>query len=70
MDEILSLVENLTKDAACKIKLDSDQKHILDSYVVAFMTLVNQEATLGRELMDKCLNNLDSRWDNLFEVTE
>ena len=70
MDEVLLLIEDLTKGVDHKIKLDSNQKNILNSYVLAFMTLASQEELLGKKLSELCLDNLDSKWNNLFEVTE
>lgn len=70
MEQVLSLIDTLTKGVDHKIKLNSDQKDVLNNYVVAFMTVTSQEELLGKKLSEVCLENLDSRWDNLFEVTE
>lgn len=70
MEQVLSLIDTLTKGVDHKIKLNSDQKDTLNNYVVAFMTVASQEELLGKKLSKVCLENLDSRWDNLFEVTE
>lgn len=64
MEKLTELLSVVQKGLDNKIIIDTNQKEVLDNYVVAYMAIASNE------LLDqqKYLEELDSLYEQLFEV--
>ena len=53
-----------------KIKVTADQLKLLESFVVSYMNVVDNQHNISEDVFKTMLANLDAAWDEQFEVID
>ena len=70
MEDVIEIIDSISGGLECKITISKDQKKVLDNFVVAYMESTSNPFIKDSGMQQVVLQNLDEKWENLFEVTE
>lgn len=70
MEELIKILENVESGVSSRITLSKEQKKVLDNFVVVYMEIASNPLIKQSGTQQAVLENLDEKWENLFEVTE
>ena len=70
MEDVIEIIDNISGGLECKITISKEQKKVLDNFVITYMESVSNPFIKDSNMQQVVLQNLDEKWENLFEVVE
>ena len=70
MEDVIEIIDNISGGLECKITISKEQKKVLDNFVITYMESVSNPFIKDSNMQQVVIQNLDEKWENLFEVVE